>query len=375
MAKQNYKISYDDINLENIEVGMELPDYKELCNRLGIVAKPGGSSRVSQKKQLLQYLNYENIGRKKIKITEIYLIPRYVKDKREDGNNLVYRESFIGVLAGVLLKSKSNSALLSAGKLMEYLGFVNKNYKTCKNNTMAAAKKLKIPEENILDFYQMNNVKLINNIDSNLRHYEKEEYYNLTRGTAICIKDGEKQICRLATPYENEIILMCRDRIKTKLKIEKNSEIFLKQLWPEFNALMREALKEEGLDILYYFDSYYFILNRAKLKSVYFKDIKGKGTTVGKKKKEMNDLFKESALKSSKTRQKNAEMRLEEDKKGTGEKRSKYMINRDIMITDKSFEKNNKKLVNNLISLNANNIQLTFLEEELMTPFEGEDRI
>lgn len=177
----------------------------------------------------------------------------------------MYREDFIGVLAGVLLKSKSNSILLSRGRLIENLGFVNRNYRNCRSNTVETAKKLKIPEQNILDFYMMNSTKLAKNIDSNLDFYENEEYFRLTKATAICINQGDKKIHRLATKEEDALILYCRDKVKQELKLKTNSEIFFKNLWTLFNQRVNEELKLNGLHINYYYKAYYFVLNKALL--------------------------------------------------------------------------------------------------------------
>lgn len=368
MARYNYKIEYDDLNLDNIKEGLEVDSYIELCNLLGIEPKKGGASRKAQQEQILQYINFEKISRKKIRINEIYLIPRYKDDKRKEGNNTVYRDDFIGVLAGVLLKSKSNSILLSRGRLIENLGFVNKNYRNCRSNTVETAKKLKIPEQNILDFYMMNSTKLAKNIDSNLDFYEGEEFFRLTKATAICINEDGKKIHRLATKEEDALILYCRDTVKQELKLKTNSEIFIKNLWNLFNSKVNDKLKENGLHINYYYKAYYFVLNRDKLKQVYQENIKDKGTTLGKQKNKINDLYKESSLQSADTRQKNAKERLSDE----NIVRSNFSNMRDSMLVTDDYIKNNKKLVNNLISHKANSIQLTFLDEEIF-PFEGDD--
>ena len=368
MAKYNYKIEFDDLNLENITEGLEVDSYVELCNLLGIEPKKGGASRKAQQEQILQYINFEKISRKKIKINEIYLIPNYKNDGRKEGNNTVYRDDFIGVLAGVLLKSKSNSMLLSRGRLIENLGFVNKNYRNCRSNTIETAKKLKIPEQNILDFYMMNSTKLAKNVDSNLDFFESEEYFRLTKATAICINEGGKKIHRLASKEEDALILYCRDKVKQELNLKTNSEIFIKNLWNLFNAKVNEELKSNGLYINYYYKAYYFVFNRAKLEKVYKEDIKDKGTTLGKQKNKINDLYKESSLKSADTRQKNALERICDENVA----RSNFLNNRDDMLSKPDYLKNNKKLVNNLISHKANAIQLSFLDEEI-SPYEGDD--
>lgn len=360
-----YKIDRDDLNLENIKPGQIVESYSQLCNLLGIKPKQGGDSRISQRKELERYINCENISRNKILINEIYLIPKPKVDKRKEGNNAVYRDYFIIGLISMLRRCKKNHLLCSRGRLIEQLGFVNKNYRNCRSNPKETAMELKIPEEYLLDFYMINNTKLIKNIESNLVYFERKSYYIVDKVTAVCIKNGNKEFHRVATEDEKELIVKCENEVKAMLGIQDNAEIFYKHLWTVFNNNVKQKLKEEGSDICYYYKAYNFSIHKDTIEKLYESLVKQENSSLGKIKKEINEKYKESAITSLDSRQENAKERLAN---GNG---SKFSITRDIMITDDKFKKHGKKMINNLISRNANSIQITFFEDEI--PFEGND--
>lgn len=360
-----YAIDRDDLSLENISPGQVIESYNKLCNLLGIKAKQGGDTRIAQRKELERYINFENISRNKIIINEIYLIPQPKIDKRIEGNNAVYRDYFIAGLISILRKCKKNYLLCSRGYLIEQLGFVNKNYRNCRSNPKETAKELKIPEEYLLDFYMINNTKLIKNIESNIAYFERKSYYIADQVTAVCIKNGSKEIHRVATEDEKELIIKCENEVKFKLGIQDSAEIFYKQLWTVFNSNVKQKLKDEGSNICYYYKAYNFSIHKDTIEQLYNSLVKKENSTLGKIKKEINAKYKESALNSLDSRKNNAEKRLQDGKGG------KYSRERDLLITNEKFEKHGKKMINNLISGNANSIQINFFEDEI--PFETSD--
>lgn len=360
-----YKISRMDLNLDNIQVGQIISSYSQLCILLGIEPKKGGMSRVSQKKELEQYINFENITRNKILIKDIYIIPRPKVDKRMEGNNTMYRDCFIAGLISLLRKSKKNHFLCSRGFLIEQLGFVNKNYRNCRSNPKETALELKIPEANLLDFYMINNNKLIKNIESNLDYFESKSYYFVDKVTAVCIKCDGKEEHRIATDDEKELILKCENEVKKTLGIQDNSDIFIRNMWTIFNSNVKKRLKDEGSNISYYYKAYYFAFYRDKIEELYHILVKKEESSLVKVRDEINSKYKESAMNSLDSRQKNAHDRF---KRG---KVNEFTIERDSMLIDNKFKKHGKKLINNLISKNANSLKVEVLEDEI--PFEGSE--
>ena len=73
------------MNIENLEEGMEVKNYKELCKLLEMPVKTSNSKK-SQMKELERYVDFEQKGQKII-IQEIYSQPKEKVDNRLLGNN------------------------------------------------------------------------------------------------------------------------------------------------------------------------------------------------------------------------------------------------------------------------------------------------
>ena len=366
MSKRKYTLEREDLNLNNIKKGQIVKSYRELCSLLEIKVL-SGNSKLSQIKELEQYIDFEKFEGNKLIIKDIYIIKKEKVDKRKDGNHSVYRDDFASVLSGILYKTKSKSYLCSRGRLIEQLGFINENYRNCRSNLVKTAEELKIPEENLLDFYMSNDTRIIKSVESNLQYFEGRSYYFLDKVTAVCIKSEPINIHRIATDDEKDLILKCANKVKLELGIQSDSEIFYKQLWNTYNDKIKEELKKRGSNILYYYKAYYFVMSRDKIEELYKKYIKDKKTTVTKSKKELNKKSKDSAMESLSTRQENAIKRISEGKN------KKFAMQRDILLTDNDFKKYGKKIVNNLISTNAKTIQLSIFEDQNDILFDDED--
>lgn len=73
------------MNISNLYVGMELKNYKVLCNALGLKYYKSGHSKECQLKDLKRYCEWDREGQKFI-ITKIYKVPLEKIDKRHLGN-------------------------------------------------------------------------------------------------------------------------------------------------------------------------------------------------------------------------------------------------------------------------------------------------
>lgn len=78
------------MEIENLTEGMEIKNYKELCNILNIKTKAGNSKK-SQLKELERYCNYIKEGNRFI-IKEIYKDPKIKEDGRKTNNLGKYKD-------------------------------------------------------------------------------------------------------------------------------------------------------------------------------------------------------------------------------------------------------------------------------------------
>lgn len=363
MSKRKYTIEREDLKLDDIKVGQEFSSYNELCYTIGIEPKQGGNSKVSQVKEIKKHIDFENIGRKKIIIKDIYIIEKTKIDARKDGNNNVYREDFLSIII-VLLRNEhrnknKNYKLIARARLIEELGLVNNNYKKGKNNPLETAKQLNIPEQNLLDFFMISDTRMIASVESNLNFFEDRSYFNVDRVTAVRLKN--KPFPRIATHDEIELIESCKNKVKKDMGLESSAEIFYRNLWKVYNEKVTEELRKRGSNILYSYKAYDFGFDREKIEELYLDKVKGRNTTFTKSRKSVNKNSRKSATESISRRQSNALERVESGKN------KKYANKRDNMLLDENFEKNSKKMVSKLLHIDAEQLVFPDLEKDVCT--------
>ena len=355
--KQSYKIKQEDLNLDNIQIGDVFVGQTALCKALGIKPKKSGDSKKAQEEQLKQYIAFEKINQKTLKITDIYTTPIIKVDNRGKGNNMVYREDFLVILAKTLLKMDKNDEpmLFSRGKLAEHLCLINPNYRLGRLNVEKLSEKYKIPVENILDFYSINNTKIAKNIETTMLHYENENYFSINRNIAVCTRNKH----RMATPEERELIETCKAKVQEEMNFKTVEEIYFKNMWYVYNERVVNEIQKHNSNIKYYYRAYEFTyINRTKLQKVY-DDMKARKTTVTKTKQELNERYKESSIKSAEKRQNNATKKLND------KKINKFRMQKYLLLTSEKFFKFNCKLVVNLISYKAVKLKLKDLNKDL----------
>lgn len=108
------------MNTENIEVGMVVKNYKELCTLLGEKVTEG-NSRKSQIDEWERYFDYTRQGHKYI-INEIYPMPL----PKDFSKNDVYTK-YVQVILTKYLRD-TNDRYFTTTKLLKLLGFVNDNW-------------------------------------------------------------------------------------------------------------------------------------------------------------------------------------------------------------------------------------------------------
>lgn len=354
MSKTKYEINKKC--LANLKTGQVVDSYKELCLLLGMEPEQGGNSRKKQRNEIERYISIENITRNKIKINEIYLIPLKKIDNRKEGNNSVYIENVSNGLIIILKKCASSNLLCSRGFLAEKLGFINKNYKIGRNYPRETCEYLKTPEDNLLDFYSINQTRISKAIETSLKHFRRKSYCIVESVTIVCLNRNSKH--RVATPNEKKLILKAENLVKEEIGIEDDAEIFYRNMWKEYNNKVKEKLQELESGIKYYYNGYDFQIDRDKIEKVYQEKIKANNITLTKIVDIINKESTKTAHESIGRRQENAKKRISENSN------KKIAMKRDLMLLDENAVKYNKKHVNNLISTNAKSINKIINEKQ-----------
>lgn len=349
-------------DLSQIKEGQVVKNYKELCALLGIEVK-AGKSKMCQMKEIERYLYLKSAGGNKILIKAIYPVPLAKEDGRKGGNNSVYKELVHRGMIAILRKAKNKRFICSKGYLLEELGFVNSNYRSCRSNALKTSEYLNTPQDNVLDFYSVNHTRVTKALKTNFELFRRNSYCMVHDVTIICLKDEDNLIYRVTTEDEDDLILKCENAVKREIGIKDDAEIYYRNMWDIFNEKLKKELRKHNPNINYYYDGYYFKIDRDAIEDAYDELVKGEGLTLGKIRDKINEESTKSAHDSIVRRQDNAKKRLKERESeiSKGNKEiivKKYAFERDMMLTSKDCVKHNKKCVNNLISRKANAIKL-----------------
>lgn len=337
-----------ELEVNNLKVGQIINSYKELCDILNVEYKKS-HSKATQEKEFKRYFNWEKETARKIRITEIYLVPLQKEDLRMNGNNSIYKQDIIDGLTLLLRKQKSSLFFCSRGYIAEYLGFYNKNFRACRNNIDETSEHLGTPKENLLDFYYINQTRISKNITTGLEHFRRNSMAIVKNVIIVC---DNNDVHSIATKEQEEMILECENLVKLEIGIQDDYVIYAKNMWDEYDEKVKTYLEERETGIKYYYNGYAFTIHKDKVEEKYLA-LKSKGIKIGDIRKKVNKNSSDASKKSVDTRIQNA---LERKEKG---KNNKKADERDNLLLKKDTKKINNKCVNNLINNNANKIHIT----------------
>ena len=143
---QNTSESIDGIDISNLDLGMVVKNYREMCRILGEEICDGNSKK-AQLKEWARYFLWEKKGQKFI-ILDIYDNPLSKEDGRANKNIYV---QYIGVILTKILSKQKNSKdpfYITTNQLWKLLGMINDNYKNISLDDLND----KIPDYKITSF-------------------------------------------------------------------------------------------------------------------------------------------------------------------------------------------------------------------------------
>ena len=162
------------IKLENLEVGMILKNYKELCKVLEVEYIQGGYSRQKQMAWFNEYFSYEKEGHRFI-ITEIYdkeVEP--MKDNRGGGNSYEYVDNIERLILDILVQSPKGTIFLSKNKFFHALEMVNVNYLDTKQRVTKLSKYLKMNEGDVQEWFDTTGGVLERSLETALKNLRNQ---------------------------------------------------------------------------------------------------------------------------------------------------------------------------------------------------------
>lgn len=362
-----------ELKIENLQSGMMLKNYKELCEVLGVKPKTG-NTKIAQLKEFERHFSYTKQGHKII-INEVF---NMAKDKIENrGTKGKYTNDIQDLIISILAQSDSEEIALSTNVLLKKCNMVNQNFSLGRKNVPKLSELTNISEAEIYDYYDTTQTNLKGALETALNRLRRravamwkkdiyvakveadEEGYNMLGEIKLNVGDSfkdkvsvkVKQVHRQATKEEKAIILDTEKHVMQQMKCKDLQEVFLKGKWNEFKKIALHIIKHEfNLNILYYYDCY--VLNYSnKVIKAEMKDIKDKINVTSKN---LNDKVKKAIVESAETKHNNAVNKIEEFeyRLSTKEPNSK-----DKLRATKNYIANVKIFRDTVIDTNAKDLQ------------------
>lgn len=313
------------MNINELYIGQEFKNYKELCLTLDMAIKSGSGSKKAQLKELECYCKLGQDGRKFI-IEEIYDEPKQKEDNRgkSEGSRRYIYGNLIQLLITDLLARCNGEISISRGWLLRTIGMTNVNYNYCWANLSKFSKHVNMNENIIYDFYNSSNNNFKSAIESALKRLMDKRVIMYNTIIKVVENEGYSHP-RTATSLELKIIMTCETDILNQLGFEKISDVRTSKHWKLFKQKVSQYLNKET-NIKFYYTAYDITINEdyieqekdALLKLV-LGDVKREETMD-----ELNNTVIEHVIVNAKNRQ-------EEAMKFTSDKYKKYRTNENYL--------------------------------------------
>ena len=243
------------MNLEKLEVGMVVKNYRSLCELLGVNTKTGNSKK-SQLKDWERYFSYDKDGIKFV-ITEIH---NNVKDKNNNhgGSRYSVYGDVVQLLILNLLGRENGRMTIGRTKLQNTIGMVNFNFSVGKSKMEDLARILKTNIYTVRDFYNTNDDNFKKIIEYSLEQLSDKRiisYENTMKG-----RDSVTGSIRDLTDDEKELVLLVEGRILIQFGYEKISDIRNSEDWKTYKDKCNTLIKDLT-SLSYYFEAYKIFVN------------------------------------------------------------------------------------------------------------------
>lgn len=276
------------IKLENLEVGMILKNYKELCEALEV--KPlSGNSKKAQMKWFSQHFDLDQEGYsfvvKKIITAEVQPKPT----RGGANNNIEYKENMERLILDILAQRNNKGKIfLSKNKFFYALEMVNVNYLDTYKRIDKWSKHLDVDEYTMQEWMDTTGGVLERSVESALTSLRNKALIIWSKEMTICKleeienskvlipivsknKYGEEEtryvtqritipVTKEAEDDEKKQVLKTEKEVLDELKCIDKREVIQKGLWRDFKTKV-EAILIHKYKIKYYFQSYKILSN------------------------------------------------------------------------------------------------------------------
>lgn len=242
------------VDTSRLSEGMEVKNYRALCDLLGEPVKTGGAKQ-SQFKEWKRYFEFEKIpGSQKMTIVEIYNRPKEKNDKRLDG---IYAKSIEVILLYELSRCKGYTAYFTKNQLWHLLGMVNKNYKKI-STTELKSMDYCITDFEVNHFYQRVDSRLTRILKTALGSLQKRFVVeNVEEYVIVDSRDNRRK----AEDIDVRNIITLKKRAARMVGCKDEREVFLKMKTAEFYKSLNNSYSYH-FGWKYVYKRYKLIFNR-----------------------------------------------------------------------------------------------------------------
>lgn len=373
------------MNIEELNVGQVIKNYKELCVVLGERIKTG-NGKIAQLKEIERYIKYHKDGNKFV-IDEIYDKAKdkedgrnIVKadDKRHEGNSSIYGSDIKRLLLYLMATSlESDEIILPISILLSKLYMINYNYSIGRRNQERLSEILKIDEIYVNEFYDTTHQNLRRTLESNLDNLDKRAIIRWTTVRMVCktvaeVKYNEldeividmdtntisydiKEEYSVATKQQDLIIMEAENEVLKELELEEINEVFRYGKAEIFYNKVYDIIKKKA-NIKYYFNGYKLIFNR----DIVLDELEKYGEEVSDVRRQLNGKVREKLLDNAIARQEKVQ---EEFKSVIGELPPDTKEKKRVRCGDDYLD-NIQIIIDNVINIAAKDIRREFKKKK-----------
>lgn len=229
----------------NLQLGMVVKNYKELCSLLNLPVL-GGKQRTYQLKEIERYIDYVKEGHKYV-ITEIYESPAEKIDKRKERG--VYTKYIQLILMDMLVNHSENKDgykyIGTKADLLLELGMITNKYRKYNYGFLADL----IPgllDWQIEDYFDWTSKRL-----NEILSYSLERLDDASLIDCKILKVPYIQENGILTPVEltsdiTKEILEIENQVLKKMNLEYKSQVNSRNKWRDFYYYRNQIAKEHG---------------------------------------------------------------------------------------------------------------------------------
>ena len=243
------------IDTSNIQEGMYIKNYRELCKLLNLNITTGYSKQV-QLREISRYMDIlKTENNNSYLVLEVYdkPIPNTVNSK--------YTQFIQNILLYYLAKEDKPIIYINKSELIRILGLTNNKYLEYKKDKK---KLLYLADEyNIVEFYKRCDAKILSILESSLKSLKKRLLLDYSDAYKIYYLDNhDKYIYKIANVEEHQYILDVKKRVLNSFNLKSEYQIYLnnnlkEKYYKEINKIVEEEMCWEGV-----FQCYAIIYNQ-----------------------------------------------------------------------------------------------------------------